>query len=470
MFLESGLSDIPVSGPRMPIITMCVLGRLIFLRHLPTNTFRVANIVEFSTRVMLDPATARKLVHIFVTIYVTAAVVYSSFSLLMAAALKVKVWLAPSISTDAKGGESLRDFKHVSISSSLPEETLYWPTMPNAKHDLRNNEVAMREPLFLAKAFSQTMQPCKIIPFYYKGSATFEDDDITITTLVTFNRFRAFGELAKRYRGTIILSWSRRLYVICTGPISAAVHVVPGDSHVVLDALHDLYTSTPGMSSFVDVHLVFSPFARQLNTWRNAARLFARTEFVMMLDVDFAICTDFRSHVRANLDSEFGRRLRDGYAALVVLAFEYVNQQDGIDPHTFPSDKKVHSALTFISAMMHLFQVLLELVKARKIDMFHKSWAPGHNSSDYPRFYAAASGEVYRIKQYQSAYEPYVIFKKEGPPWYVLGFGDCIVAYHAGFYAIGAMSASWDMGEIKLLVCMKCISPECHFLSSRIIS
>lgn len=52
--------------------------------------------------------------------------------------------------------------------------------------------------------------------------------------------------------------------------------------------------------------------------------------------------------------------------------------------------------------------------------MFHKSWAPGHNSSDYPRFYSAAPGEVYRIKQYQSAYEPYVIFKKEGPPWYVL--------------------------------------------------
>jgi len=243
---------------------------------------------------------------------------------------------------------------------------LYWPATLKAEHDLRSNGVAMRESLFLSKAFSQT-------------------DDITITTLVTFNRFKVFGELAKRYNG----------------PISAAVHVVPGDSHVVLDALHDLYTSTPGMSSFVDVHLVLSPFARQLNTWRNAARLFARTEFVMMLDVDFAICTDFRSHIRAGLDSEVGRSLRNGYAALVVPAFEYLNQQDGIDPDTFPSDKKV----------------LLELVKRGKIDMFHKSWAPGHNSSDYPRFYTAGPGEVYRIKQYQSAYEPYVVFKKEGPPW-----------------------------------------------------
>lgn len=117
--------------------------------------------------------------------------------------------------------------------------------------------------------------------------------------------------------------------------------MVPSDSRVVLDALHDLYTSTPGMSTFVDVHLVLSPFARQLNTWRNAARLFARTEFVMMLDVDFAICTDFRSHVRASLDGEVGRSLRSGHAALVVPAFEYLNQKDGLNPDTFPSDKKV---------------------------------------------------------------------------------------------------------------------------------
>ena len=243
--------------------------------------------------------------------------------------------------------------------------------------------------------------------------------------------------------------------------------MVPSDSRVVLDALHDLYTSIPGMSGFVDVHLVLSPFPRQLNTWRNAARLFARTEFVMMLDVDFAICTDFRSHIRAGLDSEVGRALRDGHAALVVPAFEYVNQQDGINSDTFPSDKKVFFwTFPFVSMEINPFQVLLELVQTEKIDMFHKSWAPGHNSSDYPRFYTVPPGEVYRIKQYQSAYEPYVIFKKEGPPWYVIR----TVVYPAHRHAVGAMSASLDMGEIRQLVCMKCICPECHFLCSRIIS
>lgn len=289
---------------------------------------------------MLDSTMVRRVVYFLVTVYITSGIVYSSYSLLMTAALKMEGWFAP-ISPGMKDDVKLRNLKHALIPSNLPEEVLYWPAKPNDEHDLQSNEVAMRESLFLSKAFSQSMQPCKIIPFYYKGSATFEDDDITITTLVTFNRFKVFGELAKRYRGARIISWGCWLYAICAGPISATVHVVPSDSHVVLDALHELYTSTPGMSSFVDVHLVLSPFARQLNTWRNAARLFARTEFVMMLDVDFAICTDFRSHVRAGLDDEVGRSLRDGYAALVVPAFEYLDQQDGVNLDTFPSDKKV---------------------------------------------------------------------------------------------------------------------------------
>jgi hypothetical protein len=49
--------------------------------------------------------------------------------------------------------------------------------------------------------------------------------------------------------------------------------------------------------------------------------------------------------------------------------------------------------------------------------MFHAFWQPGHNSTDYQRFYQAAPGEIYKVSQYQSSYEPYVVFKKLGPPW-----------------------------------------------------
>ena len=65
-------------------------------------------------------------------------------------------------------------------------------------------------------------------------------------------------------------------------------------------------------------------------------------------------------------------------------------------------------------------QTLLALVKEKKIDMFHKSWKPGHGTTDFERYYASPPGHIYRVNGYQHSYEPYVIFKREGTPWSVL--------------------------------------------------
>lgn len=83
----------------------------------------------------------------------------------------------------------------------------------------------------------------------------------------------------------------------------------------------------------------------------------------MMLDVDFAVCTDWRSKVRdavagraesaggellsprpsknETLRREVFEKLRAGTAALVLPAFEYAKQEDGVDQTTFPQDKQV---------------------------------------------------------------------------------------------------------------------------------
>lgn len=102
------------------------------------------------------------------------------------------------------------------------------------------------------------------------------------------------------------------------------------------------------MSTYVDVHLVIDPFDRQFNTWRNIARLFARTDFVMMLDVDFAVCTDFRRSVRES--EAVMNKLKEGSNAFVVPAFEYIKFKDGVDQSTFPRDKKVRCVQN-----MHIF-------------------------------------------------------------------------------------------------------------------
>ncbi|KAG9220625.1 hypothetical protein CCMSSC00406_0003724 [Pleurotus cornucopiae] len=273
------------------------------------------------------------------------------------------------------------------IKAGLLGDTFYWDTSKVAL-DLgmgHQGRVSMDEQLFLSKAFGVAMGPSRIIPFYYKATSEVDQEDITITTLITSNRFSVFARLVEHYQG----------------PVSVTIHIKNETEHIreLLDSLHGLYTSSPSMSAHVDVHLVIDNFERQFNMWRNVARLFARTDYIMMLDVDFALCTDFRRAIRSS--EQVVGKLKDGNAAFVIPAFEYTNASDGTDSSTFPRDK----------------DSLLPLVGSKRIGMFHASWGPGHNSTDYPKYYTSKPGEVYKVTQYQSAYEPYVVFKKEGPPW-----------------------------------------------------
>ncbi|KAG9121610.1 hypothetical protein FRC07_002369 [Ceratobasidium sp. 392] len=178
----------------------------------------------------------------------------------------------------------------------------------------------------------------------------------------------------------------------------------------LIESMHKLYTSSPLFPRWVDVHVVIDMHDRQFNMWRNVARLYARTAWVMMLDVDFVVCTDVRGRFKRALQSGsekdeeggIGTLMRSGRAAFVIPAFEYVAQEEGKDWKIFPKDKRE----------------LVELVMAGKIEMFHRSWAPGHNSTSYDQYYAAQPGEVYKVDAYQKSYEPYVIMQRDGPPWW----------------------------------------------------
>jgi hypothetical protein len=84
---------------------------------------------------------------------------------------------------------------------------------------------------------------------------------------------------------------------------------------------------------------------------------------MLLLDVDFALCTDWRASVRALLrdsDSAVAKRVREGSAALVLPAFEYVKQAEGRNQEVFPRDRQV--------CMRH----------------FELSWLPFHLLMDSP--------------------------------------------------------------------------------------
>lgn len=256
---------------------------------------------------------------------------------------------------------------------------------------IRKEIYSTSEDFFLSKAFGDSLGPSKIIPFFYKALGPKNDGqlnkrDISITTLVTSNRFRVFSRLVENYQG----------------PISATIHVSDSPSTLksLLESIDELYRGSKSMSTWVDIHLVVDSFDRQFNMWRNVAKFFARTDFVMMLDVDFWICTNFRQRI---LNSpNLINRLDAGGSAFVIPAFEYTKQSDGVNPDEFPTSKPG----------------LMKLVSLGQIGMFHKSWQPGHGSTNYTRFYLAdQQEEIYPTSQYSHSYEPYVVYKKDKTPY-----------------------------------------------------
>ncbi|CAG8636585.1 9053_t:CDS:2, partial [Racocetra fulgida] len=179
--------------------------------------------------------------------------------------------------------------------------------IPSAKWGVYDS---MTEEFFLSKAFSESMQPSHVIPYYFRADNPPDEEDITITTLITSNRFPVFDRLVTNYQG----------------PISVTIHVSDDEEtrEELLKSLNDLYNGNPYMKQYVDVHLVVDRFDRQFNMWRNIAKFFARTNYIMMLD--------------------------------------YADLNEGLNHSTFPTTKKD----------------ALELVDSKRLVMFHASWKPGH--------------------------------------------------------------------------------------------
>lgn len=97
----------------------------------------------------------------------------------------------------------------VETSDVWGNSNLYWSSSRSSIYKqrfLRSHPTT--ESLFLSKAFELSMQPSRVIPFYFRATGIgerigFPKEDITITTIVTSNRFSVLGKLARRYQGEI---------------------------------------------------------------------------------------------------------------------------------------------------------------------------------------------------------------------------------------------------------------------------
>ncbi|KAG0215583.1 hypothetical protein BGX33_001086 [Mortierella sp. NVP41] len=149
------------------------------------------------------------------------------------------------------------------------ENILYTQQVMNWRTPRGYPEHRVEEDAVLQKIFSSTMQPSKVLPYYFKAIRAFDPESVTITALITFDRYPTFSKLVTNYQG----------------PISVTIHINDDELRDEnLAKLHEMYNSNPLMKEFVDAHVVVDKFDRQFNMWRNVARFFARSNYFMMLD------------------------------------------------------------------------------------------------------------------------------------------------------------------------------------------
>lgn len=130
------------------------------------------------------------------------------------------------VAQQAAAYKDIADFFSV-LDGATTDSVLYWATVSQGEPPLYGQALhgaslaepdwslgwfTMSESLFLSKAFASSMHPMKIFPYFYKASETFDEDDITITTLVTPNRFEVLRKLAARYEGMAHAHWEPTRY------------------------------------------------------------------------------------------------------------------------------------------------------------------------------------------------------------------------------------------------------------------
>lgn len=226
----------------------------------------------------------------------------------------------------------------------------------------------------------------KVVPFYHSKKVKSGQQEITTILHVSMDRWTNFLNVCENLNTSV----------------SAAFHVHA--SHIedprAVAALRQLRKKIEENQELfdarIDIHLIIDEFPRQFNYWRNVARLYARSDYIFMLDVDFAIMSPIESIVH---DELLLNMLKDGGTALLLPALEFAGAAKSTGIEDFPRTK----------------MEVQKLFKAKKLMLFHGNTNAGHKCIKLGKW--MSSTEMYDLPCWEAPFEPYGIFNRKAAPW-----------------------------------------------------
>lgn len=187
------------------------------------------------------------------------------------------------------------------------------------------------------------------------------------------------------------------------GPISLSFWVPASDRQSrdsALEALDHLLARCQAARDWVDVHLIIEDRKLELNRWRNVARTYARTDFVLMHDIDFWVPLGLRSALQ---EPTLLAALKEGKQAFVLPCFVVQDEALATQTDRFPNSKAQ----------------LLDGIKKGAFNMPNPEWQLGHGATNYPKWYSLPENTTKHyetVSPRSSEYEPYLLFNTRAAP------------------------------------------------------
>ncbi|KAJ3200910.1 hypothetical protein HK099_002472, partial [Clydaea vesicula] len=232
--------------------------------------------------------------------------------------------------------------------------------------------------------FQSVLKPTRVKPFYFKCLKEPEKFDVTLTTMITVDRFNILLNSMATFDGFF----------------SVVMHIK--DDEALNDNLNLLKSFIKNHNKEIqdrlDIHLIIDKFSRQLNYFRNVARLFSRTDLILPLDIDFIINRSFLSNLKKN--KFVINKLLSGEGLFIIPAFEYTYAKRDTTLEHFPQTKKE----------------VIGLYNFNDLEIFHGPKNHGHLSTDYEKW-IRSKDRVYQIQPTNAGYEPYAVLNKNKIPW-----------------------------------------------------